>query len=312
VRSSLESRRGLSWRIGVPLKTLERLALELDTDDLSHYAPFLKVRPGKKSRLIDNPDDELKSVQRAIRRLLLGEAVIDPSVLACVPGGSGLKNASAHQHRPWLARMDVKKCYPSITDRAVYDLLKRSGYGHEPAALLTRLVTRAGHLPQGAPTSDLLANLYLGAIDKAANVLTRRLGIGYSRGMDDLTFSGGPQVAQAIGPMVKALRGLGLRVSHKKTEVVGPGRERVVFGYGINGKEPKVSTDRVQTIRTAVRDTIRAYEAGAVIDVRLRSIRGYLVYLRQTNHGHVRRLVRQLRAAGLMQHPALNGFGPIR
>jgi hypothetical protein len=143
---------------------LERLrALALGAD--SQYRPFTRRRPGKAPRPIDNPKDEIKEVQRLIRRRFLAGEALDPSVKACVKacvkGGSPYKNAKVHSKQRNLARIDVKRCYPSITNTMAYRVLRSLGLGPEPARLLTRLCTRFGHLPQGAPTSDMLANLYL-------------------------------------------------------------------------------------------------------------------------------------------------------
>ena len=151
------SEKWLAWRLGVPLCDLRALA----SDVRRHYHPFPKVRAGGSPRLIDNPDEQLKAVQRRIRAAILGHESLDESVHGCVKGRSPRTNAEAHCGQRSLARIDVKNCFPSVTNKMVFRVFRGAGMGPKLARLLTILTTHRGHLPQGAPTSDLLANLAL-------------------------------------------------------------------------------------------------------------------------------------------------------
>ena len=51
-------------------------------------------------------------------------------------------------------------------NQMVFRLLRQAGLGPRVASLLTILMTRKGHIPQGAPTSDRLANLVLTPVDQ--------------------------------------------------------------------------------------------------------------------------------------------------
>jgi hypothetical protein len=184
----LHSLRGLSWILGVPLEDLRRLSVDTD----ARYRPFEKRRPGKKARTIDNPLEQLKAVQRRIRSELLADRPLDPSVRACVKGGSPYKNADVHRGQHSLAHVDVKECYPSITHKMVFRLWRAQGFGPKVAGLLTRLSTRLYHLPQGAPTSDMLANLYLDRVDRKVVEIGKTHSLRNSRCMDDIAVSGGP------------------------------------------------------------------------------------------------------------------------
>ena len=67
------SKRWLARELGVPVSELQRLATDPDE---SQYQPFLKSKPGRKDRPIDNPKGDLKAVQRRIRdRILVRSAV---------------------------------------------------------------------------------------------------------------------------------------------------------------------------------------------------------------------------------------------
>lgn len=294
--AELHSLRGLAWILGVPLERLVALARTAD----HQYRPFTKKRPGKSPRPIDNPRDDIKEVQRLARRRFLANQPIDDSVRACVKGGSPYKNAKVHCNQKNLARVDVKKCYPSITNTMAYRLLRTIGLGPKPASLLTRLATRKGHLPQGAPTSDMIANLYLSPIDRRAKEIAGALDLENSRCLDDVAVSGDGRTREAIGPLIEAIRGLGLAVRHGKTGNAGATKVHVLTGYHVNGPHgPKVAREKVQEIRTAVYQLVWAHRCGEPIEERSRSVRGSLAYLRPTKPGLVLRLERQLDAAGV-------------
>lgn len=206
------------------------------------------------------------------------------------------KNAKVHSSQRNLARIDVKKCYPSITNTMAYRVLRSLGFGPEPARLLTRLCTRSGHLPQGAPTSDMIANLYLRPLDETATRVAAELGLRNSRCMDDVAVSG-RSTREAMEPVIAKLRSMGLAVRHKKTSNAGPGKAHNLTGFGVNGSAPKVSREKVQQIRTAVYELVQAYGVGDPVVERVRSVQGSLAYLRPTNPGLVARLERQISEA---------------
>src|SRR5438034_755250 len=58
------------------------------------------------------------------------------------------------------------------------------------AALLTKLCTHDGSLPQGAPTSPRLSNLVNHRLDARLFALARKRNVAYSRYADDITISG--------------------------------------------------------------------------------------------------------------------------
>ena len=72
-----------------------------------------------------------------------------------------------------------------MTNRAIYELWIRLGYGPRLASLLTRLTTLAGHLPQGAPTSDALANHVLAPVDAGLIAIVTALDLKLSRYLDN-------------------------------------------------------------------------------------------------------------------------------
>lgn len=73
------SARWLARKIGVARELLRSLASDPD----GHYRSFIIKAPGKKPREIDNPDEDLKTVQREIRARLLAPLPLPEHVHGC-------------------------------------------------------------------------------------------------------------------------------------------------------------------------------------------------------------------------------------
>src|SRR5262245_405896 len=89
-----------------------------------------------------------------------------------------------------VANLDVRQFFPNVTRAMVIEALVRLGYTREIAALIAELTTYKGYLPQGAPTSTLLDNLVFVPIDRYFQKFSQRLGLTYTRYVDDITLSG--------------------------------------------------------------------------------------------------------------------------
>ncbi len=290
----LHSLRGLAWRLGIPLVEL----LDVAADTERSYRPFPRKRPGRPDRIIDNPNRRMKEIQRRARRLLLEPLPLDDSAHGCVKGRSPRTNSQVHCGQRNLARIDVKHCFPSVTNRMVFRLLCQSGFGPRVASLLTVLMTRKGHIPQGAPTSDRLANLVLKPVDQRVREIAEALSLKHRRFVDDFTLSG-DDARDAIGQVIAALRAAGFAVGHGKTGNAGAHSPHIATGYSATQHGLKVTLEKQQEIRTRVHHTVLAYQRGESVELLMRSVRGSLAYLRPTNSGLVRRLERQLAKAGI-------------
>lgn len=142
----------------------ERLRVLASTAERLYNSGWRDVKG--KQRYITEPFEELKIVQRAIREHLLLPIPLSPIVYSDVPGRSATMNAAQHVNQPNVASIDIRDCYPSMTNAMVFRVLRGPvGLGDNLAHTLTRLTTLSGHLPQGTPTSGALANLILSPVD---------------------------------------------------------------------------------------------------------------------------------------------------
>jgi RNA-directed DNA polymerase len=100
-------------------------------------------------------------VQRATKRLLHSLRTPPYGTCGAVAQRSLVHNANVHAGRRVLVTTGIKRCFPSISNVVVYKALRRLVRSTATAKLLTELVTVNFRLPEGAPTSPVLANIVL-------------------------------------------------------------------------------------------------------------------------------------------------------
>jgi RNA-directed DNA polymerase len=153
---------------------------------------YRTVRVPKRSggeRTLRVPDDATKAIQRQLLHRVLNRVPVHAAAHGFEPGRSILTNAEPHAGRPLVIRMDIVDFFSSTGERRIRRLFRVLGWDAQTAALLTRLTTDAGSLPQGAPTSPRLANLVNVRLDARLAALANARTATYTRYADDLTFS---------------------------------------------------------------------------------------------------------------------------
>jgi RNA-directed DNA polymerase len=255
-----------------------------------------------KRRFITEPFAELKALQRTIRERLLLPVPLSSIVYSDTRGRSATANARQHLHQSNLASVDIRDCYPSITNAMVFRVFREQLHlGDNLARLLTPLTTLSGHLPQGTPTSGALANLVLSPVDVWLEEIAARLELIVTRYVDNIDFSG-VRSREAILPTISVLQRHGFAVRHKKVFNAGYAVAHVVTGNLVDGREVRLPRTKRANVRAAVHEIIQRNQEGLPIaDRALNRLRGRLVHLR--THGHTaeeRRLVAQLGAARVL------------
>jgi RNA-directed DNA polymerase len=238
----------LARRLGVGEAELRAL--------VPRYRPFtIKKRSGAQ-RVIDEPEADLKRVQRLILRRLLARLRSHPAAHGFERGRSIVTAALPHARRAVVLRMDVHDFFLSTKAERVEAYFRRVGWGAEAAGLLTRLCTSRGGLPQGAPTSPRLSNLVNFRLDARLAALARAHGAGYTRYADDMTFSFSSDEHETLVSVIKTtkkvLRDEGYRLhTDRKLRVLRPHMRQTVAGLVVN--------ERVRLPR-ATRRWLRAVE----------------------------------------------------
>lgn len=228
-------------------------------------------------RMISVPDDRLMAVQRWINTQILQNINVHPASTAFKSGSHIVEAAKRHCGCRWLIKMDIVNFFESVSEQQVFHVFSAAGYQPLVAFELARICTRVGqhsfarrgkkwfsqrkegtvipeyhnfllgHLPQGAPTSPMLANLAMMRFDQIVTAIASDRGLIYSRYADDLSFSTDDDAfdrndARTLISLVKSeLQNHGFRPHYAKTKICPPGSRRIVLGLLVDGDEPRLS-----------------------------------------------------------------------
>lgn len=184
----------LAERVGIPLAELEAIPIR--------YNAFDVPKRSGGTRTIHAPDPALKTIQRQIYRSLMKRLPVHAAVTGFRPGYSIASNAACHVGQAVVVRMDIKDFFGSTTAKRVERYFRHVGWNRAAAALLTRICTHEGALPQGAPTSPVLANAVNFQMDARLTGIARRYGAIYTRYADDLTFSFAEDQRENVGQTI--------------------------------------------------------------------------------------------------------------
>lgn len=197
-----------------------------------------------KARWVQEPKQELKSVQKRIQKLLARARASD-YCHGGLAGHSYRSNAKAHLDGARCATFDIKSFFPSTPSSRVFDFFKNVlKCEADIAKILSDLCCYDGVLPTGAPTSPILSlyanlNLFesLSDIAKAHKLV-------FTVYIDDITFSG-ESIPRGIVPMVRAVvESNGHRLSLQKTKQFSKGQPRHVTGVVVHDGKIKVPHSR--------------------------------------------------------------------
>jgi RNA-directed DNA polymerase len=181
----------LAWTLGIELRLLQSVAIGIEEMPERYYRHEHRQTATNKIREIDEPIEDLRFIQGRIKERLLAVFPFPATFHGCVPRRSSKSNAKVHQRSVCLVRLDLADYYPHATSQMVYDAWQRCFQVGPPiAALLTRLTTVRGHLPQGAVTSGYVGNLVLLSVSTRIEAVAESLGCSVTFYVDDIAFSG--------------------------------------------------------------------------------------------------------------------------
>ncbi|GIF52270.1 RNA-directed DNA polymerase [Asanoa ferruginea] len=236
------------------------------------------------TRLIEAPKPRLRDLQRRLLTDVFGRIPVHDAAHGFVPSRSASTFATAHSGQPIVVRVDLLAFFATVTAARVYGLLRTAGYPEPVAHALTGICTirtpanvlrmapphlierpariaalRAGHLPQGAPTSPVLANLCAFRLDRRLTGLAGAFGVSYRRYADDLAFSGGisgQRLDDLLVAVADVVRDEGFRVHPTKTRIRGRGDRQLLAGLVVN-ERPAVPRDEYDRLRAILHNAAR-------------------------------------------------------
>jgi len=236
----------------------------------------------KRFRMICAPSPELAKVQSWICQNILNIArsKLHSASKAYAPESKIFDGARIHCSAKWLIKIDILNFFESISESSVYNVFRELGYqpliSFEMARICTRLFkygtyshkrrrwknrnihqyniedyrnAHLGYLPQGAPTSPMLANFAMIEADKELNDLAIGFGLVYSRYADDLTFSTSSknfshaQAGEFIWKVYRVIEKYGFLPNVTKTKIASPRSRKIVLGLLVDGQKPRLTRD---------------------------------------------------------------------
>ena len=210
------------YRIPCPAKLAELLLvgkseLESLANRKSSYYSFEILKKSGGSRTIDAPFNDLKNLQSRIA-LLLQSIAPPPFLMAPVRGRSYVDNAAAHVGAVAFHLLDISDYFPSCTAKRVFWFFNSvMKCPRDVAAILTKLTTLDGRLPQGSPASPILAYYCNRDLWTKIAMVASRGQYALSLYIDDLTISSKTRVLEAdIWEIKKLIHTYGLKICSKK------------------------------------------------------------------------------------------------
>jgi len=263
----------LACRTKIPFETLRHYATRAAQHPYRRF--HIRKRSGGR-RWISVPADGLRSVQSWLTEHVLRHVPVHPASRAFRRGDSIRKCAEEHVEARWLIKLDIADFFGSISEIQVFRAFAGMGYNRLVSMEMARLCTDTpqvsdkyrmkawkvrpykwpripgyqqrvlGRLPQGAPSSPMLANIAVIDVDEEVARIAMAHGLRYTRYSDDITLStdgsfSRQAASKVIEEVAQVLKARGLYLNRKKTSITHPGARRVVLGLLVDGEEPRLT-----------------------------------------------------------------------
>jgi RNA-directed DNA polymerase len=294
-------RMDLNKEIGGLTKLLQLTISELDQLLIEPTYEVFSI-PKKKGgmREITAPNLALRSVQQLLNtyfqkeyphNLGLDSVFISKKMgVELIAKSPLVRNAIPHIKQPFLASIDIKDFYYSITAQQVFSLFTgpKFNFSEKMALILTRLTTYKGYLPTGAPTSPVISNFILAEKDQEILSFLTTKGIVFSRYADDITLSSENPISMDIISIIEEILSP-FQINKKKTRFISSNRQQKVTGIVVNEKQ-NVDRKWIKKLRAMLHDfekngltkaSFNHFKQGNKEAFFLRRIAGYLSFLGQ-------------------------------
>ncbi|TQL52894.1 RNA-directed DNA polymerase [Subtercola boreus] len=248
---------------------------------LHHYRYEWRTRPGRVPRLLEVPNERMRTAQRTLLAEVLGGLPLHDAAHGFVLGRSALTAAGLHTGTDVVITLDLVTFFTRVTAGRVYGTLRQEGVPERVALALTGIATNrvpprvigamppggdpgerfalrqalaTAHLPQGAPTSPMLANLAIRRLDSRLAGFALAADARYTRYADDLTFSGPLPLRRRADAFLRGVTRIvvdeGHTVNRRKTRVRPAATSQRVTGIVVNERTalPRAEFDRLKAI----------------------------------------------------------------
>ena len=235
------------------------------------YTSFVVRRRNGRDRRIDAPVRTLKYIQRLIHESLTRVYGAHPAVHGFLSNRSVVTNAQNHLARRYVLNIDLADFFPSITRQRIFGRLVAAPYSFDPkvANLIASLSTNAySQLPQGSPSSPVIANIVAAELDADIAKLCGPLGCWYTRYADDITISTSrsklsPELARypnargtgqvIVGDkLANIIERNGFRLNDRKSRLQSYWTRQMCTGLVINGNRVSLPRSYIRRLRSLI------------------------------------------------------------
>lgn len=204
--------------------------------DKAYYWEYKVKKKNGQFRPIREPLPNLKDIQMWILEHILYRVKISGYAKAYVPGKKIKENVKFHRNRPMVLTLDMTDFFGSIKKEHVANIFRELGYTQPLSDLLSLLCCLEGKLPQGAPTSPCLSNIYMRDVDEKISQYCKENHILYTRYADDMAFSGDFDSNVLIQFVKEIIIPKGLTLNDEKTKLMLRNQRQMVTGIVVNEK----------------------------------------------------------------------------
>lgn len=241
------------------------------------YNVFSIPKKNGKRRVIKEPCFVLKEMQYAILERL-NKIPLSKYAHGFVSGRDIVTNAREHRRQRYVLNVDIENFFPSIKPGFMrYQL--RKYYSEEEIEWIMAVCFWENCLPQGAPTSPVLANIYLEDMDYILGEVCEGGGWNYTRYADDLTISGGDSIKERLPQILDLidhwLGHYGLVRNKKKTKLMPYFQRQVVTGIVVNNER--------LTLSRVIKESLYVNYKGKPAALLTEEERGYLEHVRHVD-----------------------------
>ena len=190
-----------------------------------------------------------------------------------------IDNADCHKGKRWVFNTDIEEFFPSLNFGRVITFFKKNrDFTLHPriATYIAQIACFENKLPQGAPSSPVIANLICGSLDYRLSTLASANKCNFSRYADDITFSTNlrdfpTEIAESASTahgwkegksLTKIINRSGFRLNSQKTRMSHRRSQQIVTGLVVN-KHTNFRRDYYKNVRAAIHHLIK----GRVVEI---------------------------------------------
>jgi hypothetical protein len=281
--------------LDVPLRDLQSARRQRNYVYVEEERWFLKKN---KPRQLCYPlrTSELRKVQGAIKEKCLGTLVLDEAICGYLPGHHNISCSKRLAGLPYVAKLDIADFHPSIQPQLVTSALLSLGVSRPLCRLITQLVTYKNRVPQGARTSNHIANIVIDFILRQGIIeFCERLGVVVVNFGDDTAFAGTDRrsVNQCVEFARTVFARFGLKTNNKSSDAEHVGAGRKFVGTCTGRATPDLTRRKFREYRKELRAALQRERENAircVTETEMRSFRGKIGYVQRLNRRKARTL----------------------